>query len=99
MPIDIDSPFSLTHGQIRRYRENGFIKLKNVLSTETLDYYGREITQKVIELNPNRKPLAERDTYHKAFIQITNLWETSGQNRGGIDGSERRAATPRPGAV
>lgn len=77
MPIDIDSPYPISQEHIRFYREHGYIKLKNVLSAETLAYYGGEITRKVLELNPNRKPLAERDTYHKAFIQITNLWEKS----------------------
>ena len=77
MAIDIDSSYSLSQQQIDFYQENGFIKLKDVLSAETLAHYGCEITEKVIALNPNRKPLAERDTYHKAFIQISNLWEKS----------------------
>lgn len=77
MAIDIDSPYPITAEQICFYRENGWIKLEQVLSAGTLAYYGEEIGQKVLELNPNRKPLAERDTYHKAFIQITNLWEKS----------------------
>ena len=56
-------------------RENGFIKLKNVFSPELLKFYGREITKKVLELNTQHLPMEERDTYHKAFLQIANLWK------------------------
>jgi len=72
--IDIDSPYTLTPEQIAFYQENGFIKLKNVLSPEALRYYGSEISKKVIELNKEQVPLEQRSTYGKAFLQISNLW-------------------------
>lgn len=74
--FEIDSPYSLTTDQMRFFRENGFVKLKNVLSEEILGYYGEAITQKVLALNPLKDvPMEQRTTYKKAFIQITNLWE------------------------
>jgi len=73
----LDQPYELSEHDIRFFREQGFIKLKNVLSVEILEYYRREITQKVLELNTIEIPLKERDTYHKAFLQITNLWQKS----------------------
>jgi ectoine hydroxylase-related dioxygenase (phytanoyl-CoA dioxygenase family) len=77
MRLDLDAPYPLTHEQIARYRDNGFIKLKQVLSPETLTHYGREITRLTIELNTQHKPLEERSTYDKAFLQVMNLWEHS----------------------
>jgi len=77
MREELDRPFTVTREQIERYRENGFIKLKEVLSPEVLEYYGSEVTRMVHELNKNPKPLHERDTYGKAFIQIGNLWRQS----------------------
>jgi len=75
--IDINSPYTITPEQIAFYRENGFIKLKDVLSPETLKHYGREITKKVAELNTQNVPMEQRGTYAKAFLQIMNLWTHS----------------------
>jgi len=48
-----------------------------VLSAGTVQRYGDEITAKVVELNTMHLPLAERSTYHKAFLQVTNIWTRS----------------------
>ena len=71
----LDEPYPSPISRSNSFRHDGFIKLKNVLSKELLDEYGREITRLTLELNPNKdKPLEERDTYSKAFIQVHNLW-------------------------
>ena len=75
--LDLDTPYALTDAQIAAFRENGYIKLKNVLSKEVLQHYGDEITRLVVELNTNTQPLEKRDTYSKAFLQVMNLWESS----------------------
>lgn len=75
--LDLDSPYTLTAGQIAHYREHGYIKLKNVLSPEVLAHYGPEITRLVKELNTQNVPLEQRSTYDKAFLQIQNLWTHS----------------------
>lgn len=75
--IDLDSPYHLTADQVAQFRRDGFIKLKDVLSAETLAHYGREITRLTIELNTEQRPLAERSTYDRAFLQVMNLWEQS----------------------
>jgi ectoine hydroxylase-related dioxygenase (phytanoyl-CoA dioxygenase family) len=75
--FDIDSPFPLTREHIRYYQENGYIKLKNVLTPETLEFYRKEITGKVLELNTMHLPMGERTTYQKAFLQVSNIYEHS----------------------
>lgn len=77
MGIDLDSPFRLTPAQIDSFREQGFVKLKHVLSCETIGYYGEEITRLTLELNTQKAPLAERNTYDRAFLQVANLWQSS----------------------
>lgn len=67
-------PYDLSDEAIRFYRENGYVKLKNVLSADVLDYYGSIITELVIRLNTLTKPMEERTTYERAFLQIMNLW-------------------------
>ena len=72
--LDLATPFALTPTQIAAFRRDGFIKLKEVLSPATLAHYGAEIRREVAERSRDYKPLAERDTYGKAFLQIGNLW-------------------------
>lgn len=74
---DLDTPYALSGAQIAQFRRDGFIKLKDVLSPETLAHYGAEITRLTIELNTQQVPLEERSTYDKAFLQVMNLWEHS----------------------
>ena len=77
MSIDIHSTYDLTAEQISAFERDGFIKLANVLSPETLRYYGEEITRLTIALNTQDTPMEERSTYDKAFLQIMNLWKHS----------------------
>ena len=74
---DLDAPYALSGAQIAQFRRDGFIKLKDVLSPETLAHYGAEIQRLTIELNTQQVPLEERSTYDKAFLQVMNLWEHS----------------------
>jgi ectoine hydroxylase-related dioxygenase (phytanoyl-CoA dioxygenase family) len=75
--MDIHSPYPLTPEQIAQFRRDGCIKLKQVLSSEALAHYGAEITRLTIALNTQSKPLEERSTYDRAFLQVMNLWEHS----------------------
>jgi ectoine hydroxylase-related dioxygenase (phytanoyl-CoA dioxygenase family) len=70
----LDQPYELSQEAIDFYQKNRYIKLKNVFDADTLAFYGDKISQKVTELNKNDKPLDQRDTYGKAFLQIFNLW-------------------------
>ncbi len=74
-PVDVKSPYTLAPDARRRFREDGFIKLKDVLSAEAIEHYGAAVTRMTLALNPNKdKPLEQRDTYGKAFIQVSNIW-------------------------
>lgn len=73
LPI-LDRPYPLTDEQIAFYRENRYIKLKQVLDAETLVYFNRVITEQVVRMNTVDVPLDQRDTYGKAFLQLFNLW-------------------------
>ncbi|MBQ0958205.1 phytanoyl-CoA dioxygenase family protein [Ideonella sp. 4Y11] len=74
---DLDQPYPLAAEAIARFRRDGFIKLKNVLSPATLAHYGAEVTRLTLALNTDHRPLAERSTYDRAFLQLMNLWEKS----------------------
>jgi ectoine hydroxylase-related dioxygenase (phytanoyl-CoA dioxygenase family) len=76
---ELHGRFELTPGQILFYQENGYIKLKHVLSAELLEHYRRVIGQRVAELSIDAVPLEQRSTYGKAFLQIMNLWTVSSE--------------------
>jgi ectoine hydroxylase-related dioxygenase (phytanoyl-CoA dioxygenase family) len=70
----LKTPFPLTEAQIEFYRKNAYIKIKQLLPEEVVVYYNTRISEKVAEMNRVSKPLEERDTYEKAFLQLFNLW-------------------------
>jgi ectoine hydroxylase-related dioxygenase (phytanoyl-CoA dioxygenase family) len=74
---ELDAPFALSPEQISFYAENGYIKLKHVLSAALLEHYRRIISERVSELSTDAVPLEQRSTYGKAFLQIMNLWTRS----------------------
>ena len=74
---ELEMPFDLSKEQIDFFRENGYIKLKNVLSPATIQYMNETISTEVVKLNTQHLPIEERDTYGKAFLQIMNIWTRS----------------------
>lgn len=74
---DLRSGYALDDAARRHFDDNGFVKLPGVLDARTIAAYEPEITSKVIELNTQHLPLEERDTYGKAFLQVSNLWQHS----------------------
>lgn len=74
---ELTKSYELTERQIKDYQENGHIFLKSVASQDEMIQYEQVITDVVMELNYHDKPVTERDTYGKAFIQIGNLWQKS----------------------
>lgn len=78
---ELDTPYEVSQEAISFYRKNGYVKLKHVLSPAVLDYYGDIITELVFRLNTLIKPMEERTTYERAFLQIMNLWREDDRAR------------------
>ncbi|SDL75092.1 phytanoyl-CoA dioxygenase family protein [Nonomuraea jiangxiensis] len=74
---DLQSRYALDAAALRHFTDHGFVRLPGVLDAGTIAAYEPEITGKVIELNTQHLPLEQRDTYGKAFLQVTNLWRHS----------------------
>jgi len=70
----LDSDYPLTDGQIAEYREKGHILLRGVCSPEEIAAYREAIVSAAMRHNSETRPIEERDTYGKAFLQIMNLW-------------------------
>jgi ectoine hydroxylase-related dioxygenase (phytanoyl-CoA dioxygenase family) len=70
----LDTPYLLTQDQLDFYQKNQFIKLKEVLNPETMQFFNALISKQVEEMNTVQTALEERTTYGKAFLQLFNLW-------------------------
>lgn len=69
--------YHLTAESIASFQENGHIYLPNIISKDQLSPYRKAIKNWAEEFKKNQKPISERDTYGKAFLQMMNLWEES----------------------
>lgn len=70
----LSRPYPLSREAVEHYKEFAWIKLKDVLESDVIAHFDRIITEAVVRLNTQHLPLSERDTYGKAFLQVTNLW-------------------------
>lgn len=65
--------------QVANFQTNGHILLRRVAATDEINFYRPIISQAAFKHSSETRKLAERDTYSKAFLQITNLWELDKQ--------------------
>lgn len=74
---DLNSPYLVTAEQVSHFAADGFIRLPDVLSPETVAAFEPEITQKVLDLNRRRGVASSTTTFECAFLQVMNLWRYS----------------------
>jgi len=78
---ELNAKYALSEAQCKFYAENGYIKLRQVLTMELLEHYRQVISAIVAEQSANKLPLDQRTTYDKAFLQIGNIWLSSAEVR------------------
>lgn len=71
----LDNEYSISPQQRDNYSRDGHILLRDLLSPEEVAAYRPVINDAAQRFNWQTKPLEERDTYGKAFLQIMNLWQ------------------------
>lgn len=81
MTDPLDQPLLLDPEAIARFREDGFVRLPGVLDRATVASYGQAITAATLRHNTDHRPLEERSTYDRAFLQVMNLWRVEEQAR------------------
>lgn len=70
----LDDSYPLSEAQIAQYRRDGHICLRGLCSPEEAAAFRALFLELVRERSADAAPLAARDTYGKAFLQIMNLW-------------------------
>jgi ectoine hydroxylase-related dioxygenase (phytanoyl-CoA dioxygenase family) len=73
LPLLADA-YPVQPDQAAAYQRDGHILLRQVLRPEEVAVYREVIQAAASRYNTETRPMAERDTYGKAFLQIMNLW-------------------------
>jgi ectoine hydroxylase-related dioxygenase (phytanoyl-CoA dioxygenase family) len=72
---DLSAPYPISDVQREQFRRDGHVLIKGLASPEEVAAYKTHITRAVDQLAATLRPMEERDTYGKAFIQAMNLWK------------------------
>ncbi len=67
--------YALRQEDIQSYGQNGHVLLRSVCSAEEVEPYHRVISEAAYRYSSEQRPMEERDTYGRAFLQIMNLWQ------------------------
>ena len=71
----------LTADQAVAFRADGHTLVRGILSGDEAARNRAAIRDAAMRFNSENRPLAERDTYGKAFLQVMNLWRRDEQVR------------------
>ncbi|MEP6595850.1 MAG: phytanoyl-CoA dioxygenase family protein [Ginsengibacter sp.] len=71
----LEETYSLTDEQVESFRNKGHVLLRSVAKPGEINAYRPIINKAAYRYNTESRKLQDRDTYGKAFLQITNLWE------------------------
>lgn len=78
--LTLDSPYTLHAADQKQFHDHGHVVLRGLASPDEVHAARARIQSAVDRLKHEardgayQKPLADRDTYHKAFLQLENLW-------------------------
>lgn len=75
MSFKLEEIYSVTREQLGEYQRDGHILLSDVASPAIIDIFRPAINDAAQKYSHEKRALEDRDTYGKAFLQITNLWE------------------------
>jgi ectoine hydroxylase-related dioxygenase (phytanoyl-CoA dioxygenase family) len=66
--------YALSPEQVAEFQRHGHVLLRGVCSTMEVAAYRKVISDATYRYNTETRPMEERDTYARAFLQIMNLW-------------------------
>lgn len=72
---DLSSDYPLAKEDIESFQQNGHVLLRHVCSPEEVAAYRPVLNDAVETCKTETRKLEDRDTYGKAFLQVTNLWQ------------------------
>lgn len=72
---DLDVPYPLSSDARRDFERDGHVLLRHVASPDEVAAYRSVIREATFGNTVETRPLDERDTYGRAFIQVGDLWK------------------------
>lgn len=70
----LDDRYDVRAEELVAYQRDGHVLLREVLRPDEVSLYREIIRTAADRYNTETRPMADRDTYGKAFLQIMNLW-------------------------
>jgi ectoine hydroxylase-related dioxygenase (phytanoyl-CoA dioxygenase family) len=71
----LSSDHALDGDTVAAYRRDGHVVVRDLATPAEVDAYRPVIEAAAFRLSIENRPLEARDTYGKAFLQISNIWE------------------------
>jgi ectoine hydroxylase-related dioxygenase (phytanoyl-CoA dioxygenase family) len=71
----LDDRYDLGPDAVASYQKDGHVLLRRVASPDEVGAFRPVVSSAVSRFSRETRPLAERDTYGKAFLQVLNLWQ------------------------
>ena len=72
---DLASPHPVDDAAVARFAADGHTLVRGLATPEEVAAYREVISEATRRLSTETRPLDERDTYGKAFLQVPNLWQ------------------------
>lgn len=72
---ELSSDYVVDQATIDSYHENGHCVIRGIMSPDEVAAWEPLVTSTLFEHNDEHRPLEERNTHDKAFLQVWNLWE------------------------
>jgi len=73
---ELDAPYEVAPEDLAAFQRDGHVLCRNVLASDVVARIRPQIVEAAYERNNEARPLEDRDTYGKAFLQMENLWRT-----------------------
>lgn len=70
----LDERFDLDPGLVERFQTDGHVLVRGLAGADEVEAYRPRIEAAALDTAWDKRPLEERDTYGKAFLQSFNLW-------------------------
>lgn len=71
----LDEPVTLPTETVESYRRDGFAVVRGLANPDEVACFRPALVEAARARNHERRPLAERGTYGRAFLQTPNLWQ------------------------
>lgn len=78
---EINDSFELSPEIVEAYRRDGWVTIRGLCRPGEVEVYRDAIYEAAMRHNRETRPLEERDTYGKAFLQVMNLWRVDADAR------------------